>query len=734
MVSTFLSYDLVRRDLLTATKRVASDTLNARDTAYYKANIGKVGSVDDLLKDYRLYSYAMKAYGLEDMIYAKAFMKKVLESDLNDSDSYANKLTDERYRQFAAAFNFGAQSKAAQSSAQSDELVGLYKASITAEGEQVDADMRYYNAVIDTVPNVDQLLGNERLRNIILKTFNLDTKTYSFDHLKKVLTSDLNDPNSYVNQLPAFQADGTTATNKAVYLSLASFFSFNADGTVNGKAQTDEKKASLMANYVTFVPSYTTPAEAKVNDAYYKSKLASITKPQDITSDSALFAYVKTAFNLKPGLLTTEFYNIVTSDLTDPNNYAKKQGGDAWVELAKAFNFDTSGNVKAGMQAQDTAQLTMTSNGYFSRYDDAEEAARDKLLESYKSNIKTIAKVDDLFLPANATLLNTALKAFQIAPGEMSKTNLRRVLTSDLNDPRSYANTLKDKRYADLARAFNFTKTGDIATPLMAQNAGTIRDIAKDYIIEKMRFVDDKEKNAVRKKADEAAKYYTDNIGKVKTSADFLKDRKLVDVVLTAKGIDPTKVTTDFLKQIFNSNLDDPKSFANTQTDLRFAEIAASFNFDKAGKLTRDTIGAVQQRGDVLETVNYYQRQMLEEQQGEDNPGVRLALYFERKAPTLKNAYDILGDTALLTVFRTTFSLPSEMSQMAVEKQKALVDKRLNLKDLQDPVKLKKFIQRFTAMYDIENGNTQNSTLALMSGSSGTLSADTLFAISQLKR
>ena len=40
--------------------------------------------VDEFLDDYRLYTYAVKAYGLEDMGYAKAFMRKVLESDLTD--------------------------------------------------------------------------------------------------------------------------------------------------------------------------------------------------------------------------------------------------------------------------------------------------------------------------------------------------------------------------------------------------------------------------------------------------------------------------------------------------------------------------------------------------------------------------------------------------------------------------------------------------------------------------
>ena len=97
-------------------------------------------TVDDFMKNDRLYQYAMKAYGLEDMIYAKAFMKKVLQSDLSDPNSYANKLTDKRYREFAAAFSFGGSDAAvAQSANQTDEMIGLYTATVT---RQVDAHRR----------------------------------------------------------------------------------------------------------------------------------------------------------------------------------------------------------------------------------------------------------------------------------------------------------------------------------------------------------------------------------------------------------------------------------------------------------------------------------------------------------------------------------------------------------------------------------------------------------------
>ena len=103
----------------------------SKDSAYYKDNIGKVTSVDDLLNDHRLYTYATKAYGLEDMAYAKAFLRKVLDSDLSDANSFANKLSDKRYREFASAFPFGTtntDTKTAQSANQIDDMIGLYTA------------------------------------------------------------------------------------------------------------------------------------------------------------------------------------------------------------------------------------------------------------------------------------------------------------------------------------------------------------------------------------------------------------------------------------------------------------------------------------------------------------------------------------------------------------------------------------------------------------------------------
>ena len=57
------------------------------------------------------------------------------------------------------------------------------------------------------------------------------------------------------------------------------------------------------------------------------------------------------------------------------------------------------------------------------------------------------------------------------------------------------------------------------------------------------------------------------------------------------------------------------------------------------------------------------------------NEGVRLALYFQRKAPTITSALSILADKALLKVTQTTLGLPTSMSQAEIETQEAMIEK-----------------------------------------------------------
>jgi len=489
MVTTYLNYNLINRDMAKSLKQVAADPIVSREVAYYKANIGKVKKADDLLGDYRLYSYAMKAYGLEDMTYAKAFMKKVLESDLTDTDSFANKLTDSRYKTFAASFNFSSATKVAQTGSQEDATIGLYSNSLTQEDSQVVEDTAYYNIQMDKVTTVDDFLNDSRLRSFALKGMGIDPNT-SVTHLRDVLTSDLSDPDSYANQLPESYASGVdssgntkyTAYPKQTYLTLAAAFNFETDGTLSSGvlAQDTVQKKAITNSYNLNVPTHVTPTAEMMNIDYIKAKMANVTQVSDITNNSRLFELIKTALGLSSTFLDATFENIVNSDLTDPQNYAQQQGGDKYTAITKLFNFQTDNTVVPGKTAMDDDQMASLVAKYQANYnaDAVAKHAADDLY--YKAKIGTVTQVQDLL--SDTKLYNYTLKAYGIDPAEVSPSMIKTVLTTDLTKANNYVARLNDSRFTNLANAFNFDTTGKIALPKLAQSESEILQISKDYV------------------------------------------------------------------------------------------------------------------------------------------------------------------------------------------------------------------------------------------------------------
>ncbi|MGL5008446.1 MAG: DUF1217 domain-containing protein [Paracoccaceae bacterium] len=78
-----------------------------RDEDYFRANIGKVKTADDLVNDRRLLRVTLGAFGLEADINNKAFIRKVLAEGTLKEGAFANRLADKQYQKMAAAFGFG---------------------------------------------------------------------------------------------------------------------------------------------------------------------------------------------------------------------------------------------------------------------------------------------------------------------------------------------------------------------------------------------------------------------------------------------------------------------------------------------------------------------------------------------------------------------------------------------------------------------------------------------------
>lgn len=191
--------------------------------------------------------------------------------------------------------------------------------------------------------------------------------------------------------------------------------------------------------------------------------------------------------------------------------------------------------------------------------------------------------------------------------------------------------------------------------------------------------------------------YYKENISNVKSIDDFVGNDRLFRYAMKAHGLSDMSYAKAFMRKVLEGGTDDSESFANSLADRRYREFAEVFNFARYDEAT--TAFDRTQQG----TVDKYYRQTLEEDAGGQNEAVRLALYFERKASSLTNAYEILADRALLQVVQTALGIPAAASQQNIDRQAEAITDRIDFEDFKDPDKVKTFLQRFSNLWDLSN-------------------------------
>lgn len=222
--------------------------------------------------------------------------------------------------------------------------------------------------------------------------------------------------------------------------------------------------------------------------------------------------------------------------------------------------------------------------------------------------------------------------------------------------------------------------------------------------------------------------YYLSKIGSVKTIDAFFADSRLYNYAMKAHGLEDMAYAKAFMRKVLTEGVDDKDAFANQLTDTRYKELAESLNFARHGELATTFERA--QKG----VVEKYTRQTLEVSAGEDNTGVRLALYFERMASSITSGYSIIADDALAQVVRTALQLPPEFAATDIDRQAAHYERVLDLEDFKDPAKTGTFLERFTAMWELENPTGSYDPLTVFQSSSVTgISTDLLISINNLK-
>ncbi len=233
-----------------------------KDIGYFKANIGKMKSVDQLVKDPKLVNILLTAFNLQADAQYPAKVKAILTSDLTDKSSYANRLIDPRYQQFARTFNTAllGMTQFSNSSVISDVINKYTTNAYEKSLDNVNPALRsaaYFLRNVGRITDAYNILGDSVLRNVVLTALNLPPEIANMpvEDQRRLIMSKLDITKLEVkgSSSSGSGANGSTPSTP-LDLAKADASAILNDRNIAGSAQTevqtvDEKIVALQNSY-----------------------------------------------------------------------------------------------------------------------------------------------------------------------------------------------------------------------------------------------------------------------------------------------------------------------------------------------------------------------------------------------------------------------------------------------------------------------------------------------------
>ena len=144
----------------------------------FKSGAAKLETVDDLLDDRDTLQYVLTSFGLDSDINNIGKIRKVIESDPEDLNSFANRLADTRYGELSKFLNtaeFGVKNLqliSKQSEITDKYLTVQFERSLGAQNSAA-RDALFFLRRINSVDSTFEILGDSALRAIVTDALNL---------------------------------------------------------------------------------------------------------------------------------------------------------------------------------------------------------------------------------------------------------------------------------------------------------------------------------------------------------------------------------------------------------------------------------------------------------------------------------------------------------------------------------------------------------------------------------
>ncbi|WP_377510228.1 DUF1217 domain-containing protein [Octadecabacter sp. R77987] len=163
---------------------------------------------------------------------------------------------------------------------------------------------------------------------------------------------------------------------------------------------------------------------------------------------------------------------------------------------------------------------------------------------------------------------------------------------------------------------------------------------------------------------------FREKISEVRTAADLMADRELLQVALGAFGLDDDIGNTYFIQKVLEEGTLDEDALANKLSDSRYGDLAKAFGFGDF-----DTPRTVLSTF-ADEIIDRYEARQFERAVGDQDNTMRLALntgpaLADITASGSNNAqwFSMMGNAAMRTVFEGALGFPSSFGAIDLDQQ-----------------------------------------------------------------
>ncbi len=221
-------------------------------------------------------------------------------------------------------------------------------------------------------------------------------------------------------------------------------------------------------------------------------------------------------------------------------------------------------------------------------------------------------------------------------------------------------------------------------------------------------------------KRDEA--YFRDRIGKIETAEQLVSDRRLLQIALTAFGLEGDVNNRAFIRQVLEGGTLREGSLANRLANKQYHKLCAAFGFGDF-PVPRTRISTFPD-----EILAQYRSRSFEAAVGEQNNAFRLALHAERELPEIASRsgsetakwYTILGSPPLREVVQKALGLPSSLAAIDIDQQVTTLRDKMRavfgastVSQFSDPARLESLIRRFHLGAQVQEQQASSSPAAI---------------------